>query len=459
MTEPTTALPLPGSTTGRTTGSTTVTTTKKKDVPSAVVVRGVGKRFRLFSDRRTNLKELFTQRRRKSRFEEFWAVKDVDLQIPVGSTFGLVGHNGSGKSTLLKLIAGIHRPTEGTITSTGRISALLELGAGFHPELSGRDNIYLNGAILGLSRKRIDEAIDEIIEFSGLDTFIDVPVKVYSSGMYVRLGFAIAVTLDPEILVIDEIIAVGDEEFQRRCFDYLHKLRKRGVTIIFVTHSMGLVQQLCDGAAWLEHGRVKIVGTADEVVNAYLDTVNEAESERLSEEAAEAGTVDTAKDTHDRGTGEVVVDRLEFVDRFGQIRTTALAGDPLTVRMHYRVTQPVDEVVFGLSIRHESGPEIAGPNTRTSGVGAVRLTGNGYVDYTIDPLVLNPGKYYLAAAAVDQSMLHVYDYWYEAAELTVQPGHGQVQGGLVVLPGNWSTASSATAPTAPSVATGNGATS
>ncbi|MTD14128.1 ATP-binding cassette domain-containing protein [Nakamurella sp. YIM 132087] len=409
----------------------------------AVVVTGVGKRFRLFADRRTNLKEMFTQRRRKTRYEEFWAVQDVSLSIPKGSTFGLVGHNGSGKSTLLKLIAGIHRPTTGTITSVGRISALLELGAGFHPELSGRDNIYLNGAILGLSRKRIDSAIDEIIEFSGLGHFIDVPVKVYSSGMYVRLGFAIAVTLDPEILVIDEIIAVGDEEFQRRCFDYLHRLRKRGVTIIFVTHSMGLVQQLCDGAAWLENGRVKIVGTADEVVNAYLDTVNAAEAERLEEERAEQGGADGESGTasssgvHDRGSGEVTIDRLEFIDRLGQTRTTAITGDPLTVRVHYKAHTPTDEVVFGLSLRHESGPEIAGPNTRTSGHGPTAVHADGHVDYVLEPLTVNPGKYYLSAAAVDASMLHVYDYWYDAGELTVQPGHGQTQGGLVVLPGSW----------------------
>lgn len=408
-------------------------------VEPAIEVEGVGKRFRLFSDRRTNLKEVLTQRRRKTRYEEFWAVRDITLTIPRGSTFGLVGHNGSGKSTLLKMIAGIHRPTLGTITKHGRVTALLELGAGFHPELSGRENIYLNGAILGMSRKRIDERIEEIIEFSGIGQFIDVPVKVYSSGMYVRLGFAIAVTLDPEILVIDEIIAVGDEEFQRRCFDYLHRLRKRGVTIIFVTHSMGLVQQMCDGAAWLDGGRLRVVGTADEVVNAYLDTVNAAETERLTEEQAGA-TATTTTGVHDRGTGEVVVDRLELIDRFGQTRTTALAGDPLTVRVHYDVRGPVERAVIGLGIRAENGVEIAGPNTRTSGLDPVALTpGPGSVDYVIDPLILNPGTYYLSAALVDETAMHVYDYWYEAAQLVVQPGHGQSAAGLVKLPGSWRT--------------------
>jgi len=199
----------------------------------AIEIRGVKKRFRRLNDRKTNVKELFSSRRtRTKRYDDFWALKGIDIDIPRGKTFGLIGHNGSGKSTLLKLVAGIHRPTEGTIVHHGRISAMLELGAGFHPEMSGRDNIYLNGSILGMTRKQIDAAMDKIIAFSGLEEFIDTPVKVYSSGMYVRLGFAIAVNLEPEILIVDEVIAVGDEEFQRRCFDHLYELRRRGVTIV-----------------------------------------------------------------------------------------------------------------------------------------------------------------------------------------------------------------------------------
>lgn len=406
--------------------------------PPAIVVTDVGKRFKLFSDRRTNLKEAVTQRRRHTRYSEFWAVDDVSLEIPKGSTFGLVGHNGSGKSTLLKLIAGIHRPTRGTIEAHGRITAMLELGAGFHPELSGRDNIYLNGAILGLTRKRIDAALDEIIEFSGLGDFIDVPVKVYSSGMYVRLGFAIAVTLDPEILVIDEIIAVGDEEFQRRCFDYLHKLRRRGVTIVFVTHSMSLVQQMCDGAAWLEHGKLKAVGTADEVVNAYLATVNAAEAERLAEEsAADPSAVEASSEVHDRGSGEVTIERVEFLDGSGRPRSTAQTGQPLGIRLHYKCAKPVTDVVFGLSIRHESGPEIAGPNTRLGGTGRIDVSGDGFVDYELSELAITPGKYLISAAAVDHSLLHVFDYWRDASELSIQPGPGAIQPGLVILDGRW----------------------
>ena len=417
------------------TGTIPLTPAAKKVAKPAIIVDDVAKKFKLFSDRRTNLKEAVTVRKRRTRYEEFWAVDGVSLEIPTGTTFGLVGHNGSGKSTLLKLIAGIHRPTRGTITSTGRISALLELGAGFHPELSGRENIYLNGAILGMSRKRIDASMDEIIAFSGLEQFIDVPVKVYSSGMYVRLGFAIAVTLDPEILVIDEIIAVGDEEFQRRCFDHLHKLRRRGVTIVFVTHAMSLVQQLCDGAAWLEHGKLKLIGTASEVVDAYMAEVNAAESERMSKGVADA--VESVGSAHTRGTGEVSIDKVELVDAWGQVRQTAQTGSALTIRLNYSCAKPVQGVVFGLSIQHENGLEIAGPNTKLAGLSPFAVSEGGHVDYLLDPLPLSAGKYYLHVAAVDSTLLHVYDYWDHARELTVQPGPGQAQSGLIVLDGHW----------------------
>jgi lipopolysaccharide transport system ATP-binding protein len=218
----------------------------------AILVDGVSKKFRWHRDKRHSIKERLV-RGKPQQLDEFWALKDVSLEIPTGTTFGLIGHNGSGKSTLLKLLAGIIRPSSGSVATTGRISALLELGAGFHPELTGRENIYLNGAILGLTRKQIDASLEGIIDFAGIGEFVDVPVKVYSSGMYVRLGFSIAVTVDPEILLVDEIVAVGDEEFQRKCFDHLHALHRRGTTIVIVSHALGIVENLFQSAAWLDH--------------------------------------------------------------------------------------------------------------------------------------------------------------------------------------------------------------
>ena len=225
----------------------------------AIQADHLSKRFWLQTERRTSIKERLV-RGRPPKAREFWALRDASFEIERGSTFGLVGHNGSGKSTTLKVLAGIYRPTSGRVTVSGRVSALLELGAGFHGELTGRENIRLNGAILGMSGRQIDAAMDGIIDFAGIGEFIDSPIKVYSSGMFVRLGFAIAVSLDPEILIVDEVIAVGDEEFQRKCFDHLFELRKRGTTIVLVTHALGLIADLCDRAAWLDHGVVQEIG-------------------------------------------------------------------------------------------------------------------------------------------------------------------------------------------------------
>ncbi|MFQ5556591.1 MAG: ABC transporter ATP-binding protein [Acidimicrobiales bacterium] len=249
--------------------------------PSAISVRGVTKRFRLERDRPSSVKEAVLRFGRRD-VQDFWALREVSLEITRGSFFGLIGHNGSGKSTLLRLMAGIHRPTDGEISTDGRISALLELGSGFHPDLTGRENVFLNGAMLGLGRKQMAAAMDDIIDFSGIGDFIDAPVKIYSSGMYVRLGFAVAVNVDPEILLVDEVIAVGDEEFQHKCMGHMEKLRAAGATIVLVSHNSGLVGDLCDSVGWLDHGRLRAKGDPAEVIHAYLDHVSEGGDNRLT---------------------------------------------------------------------------------------------------------------------------------------------------------------------------------
>ncbi len=397
----------------------------------AIRVDGVSKKFDLHSDRRTNIKERFVRGRPKGA-DEFWALRDVSFEVPRGSTYGLIGHNGSGKSTMLKLLASIHRPTSGTVLAAGRVSSMIELGAGFHPELSGRENVFLNGSILGMTRKQIDASLEEIIEFSGLETrFIDAPVKVYSSGMYVRLGFAIAVNLDPEILLIDEIVAVGDEDFQRKCFDHLYKLRRKGVTIAFVSHSLPLVQTLCDHALWLDHGHMKASGTALHVVDSYLREVNKAEADRL-------GHAEELDDSASRrGTREITIGRVEFLDAVGNPSPVGTTGEALTVRVHYDVHDPVHEPVFGLAFHHESGTHVSGPNTKEGGIMTGTPRGSGYVDFRMDPLLLQPGAYVVSAAVVDTSMAYVYDYRDQAFALHVQPGHGAAGAGVVDLPGTW----------------------
>ncbi|MFD2090361.1 ABC transporter ATP-binding protein [Blastococcus deserti] len=412
-----------------------------KPVDVAIEVRGVTKRFRRYHDRRTNVKELFSPRRaRVKRHDDFWALKGIDLDIPRGKTFGLIGHNGSGKSTLLKLVAGIHRPTEGTIVAHGRISAMLELGAGFHPEMSGRDNVYLNGSILGMTRKQIDAAMDDIIAFSGLEEFIDTPVKVYSSGMYVRLGFAIAVNLEPEILIVDEVIAVGDEEFQRRCFDHLYELRRRGVTIVLVTHSLGLVADLCDEAAWLDGGKLKAVGPSREVVDQYLSAVNRREAEAQPQPQPENNDAGVPADetegrTPRRGSGEVRVTRVDYLDGDSQARPFLTTGQPCTIRISYQAVEAVPSVTFGLGFTTESGVQVAGPNSGYGEAAFAVQPGEGHVDFTLDSLPLQPGEFLVTTAAVDKG--HPYDFLDRAFVLKVR-ADDVTEPGLVKLTGNWS---------------------
>ena len=399
----------------------------------AISIRGVSKKFRVYTDRKTNLKEMFTDRRRSNRTEDFWALHDVSLDIPKGKTFGLIGHNGSGKSTLLKLIAGIHRPTDGTIVSHGRISAMLELGAGFHPELSGRENIYLNGSILGLTRKQINDAMETIIDFSGLREFIDTPVKVYSSGMFVRLGFAIAVNLKPEILVIDEVIAVGDEEFQRKCFDHLYELRRSGVTIILVSHSLGLMAELCDEVAWLDHGVLRGVGKARDLTDAYLESVNQREaqesattSNEYTDEVAEAGR---------RSTGEIRVTGVEFLDSSGSTAGFLRTGEDATIRVRYDAGTGLQMASFGISIDHESGFHVADMNSGHERGGDPVPMGAGHIDFRIGDLMLMPGTYELSTVVSHQAK--IFETRERAFKLTIRTNDTALGGGVARMVGSW----------------------
>lgn len=240
----------------------------------AIAAEGVSKRFKIYHERNQSIKQAVL-RRGRGVYEEFWALRDVSLEIPTACTYGLIGENGSGKSTLLKCLAKILVPDEGRVRSVGSMSALLELGAGFHPELSGRENVFLNGAILGINSKELNAKFDEIVAFSGIERFIDTPVKNYSSGMYVRLGFSVAINVSPDILLVDEVLAVGDAEFQQRCQQKFLELKASGCTIVVVSHAMGMIDNLCDDAAWLEDGKLKSTGKAKEVIASYLKHVAE----------------------------------------------------------------------------------------------------------------------------------------------------------------------------------------
>lgn len=240
----------------------------------SIEIHHISKKFRIYKERNQNLKTALL-RRRSSLYEEYWAVKDVSFDILAGETFGMIGSNGSGKSTLLKCLAKILYPTTGTFEIRGRMAALLEVGSGFHPELSGRENIYLNGSILGMTKKEINDRFESIVDFSGVGEFIDQPVKNYSSGMYVRLGFSVAIHVDPDVLLVDEVLAVGDEAFQQKCYAKFQELRSRGKTVVIVSHALDVMETLCDKIAWLEKGELRYIGDAKEAIRLYQESLKE----------------------------------------------------------------------------------------------------------------------------------------------------------------------------------------
>lgn len=404
----------------------------------AIAVDGVSKRFLLQEDRASSIKELMISRRRRNPDRGFWAIRDVSLHVEQGATFGLIGHNGCGKSTLLRLMAGIHQPTYGSVVTRGRVSALLELGSGFHPELTGRENIYLNGAMLGISRRDMQSNVSDIVEFAGLQDFIDQPVKVYSSGMYVRLGFAVAVHVEPEILLVDEVMAVGDEEFQRRCLEHMYRLRRDGATIVFVSHSLGLVEMMCENVAWLDHGRLMEVGAAAKVCESYLEQVNEAEAERRSEDLVAHDEVRTVELTGERrGSGEIRIFHIDLLDEGWVPQAQVRSGDPLRIRVWYDAQAQVDRPDFIIDILHENGTHITGVSTGAESIDTgTRHVGQGYVDFVVPVLSINPGSYYLTATVTDNTGLHTFDEVARIVPLAVVGTESRFRG-LTTLDGNF----------------------
>jgi ABC-type polysaccharide/polyol phosphate transport system ATPase subunit len=392
-------------------------------VEPAITVDGVWKKFRLYDERNQSLKAA-VMRGRRARYREFDALKDVSLEIPEGSTFGLIGENGSGKSTLLKCIARILRPDQGAIRTRGKISALLELGAGFHPELSGRENVFLNGAILGMSKRQLDQRFDEIVGFAGLEEFIDSPVKNYSSGMYVRLGFSVAINVDPDILLVDEVLAVGDEQFQRKCSEKFAELKESGKTIVVVSHALGTMRTLCDQLALLEHGNLITVGPSGEVVDTYLGDVH---TDRV-----EDGSHGTRW-----GSGEARIEEIELLDADGRSVTSVRTGDPVTFRFRYRTTEPIDKPVFGTGIHTIEGMHVTSPNTRDAGYTADSISGEGHVDLHVDRLLLTPGTYDASASISDYACMHMYDCRHRSFRFDVERGMPEESGGVMSLGGVW----------------------
>lgn len=368
---------------------------------------------------------------RKLRPEEtFQALSHVSFDVPRGQTLGVIGRNGSGKSTALKLVAGITKPTSGTVRVSGRISALIELGAGFHPEISGRENVFINGIMLGLSRREIQQRFDEIVEFAELRDFIDAPVKTYSSGMYMRLGFAVAIHVDPDVLLVDEVLAVGDEGFTHKCLDKFSEFKRRNKTILLVTHSLGMVERFCDEALWLDKGEKRGQGDPTRTIGAYMTDVERQEEQLLASADAKAkstvadspladragpvdagnAAVDMTQATEGRwGSGGVEITSVTLLGDQGQPTHIFHTGEKVTIRLAISAARPVTDFVFGMGIFNAEGVFVYGTNTDIEEHEADVLEGDAEVQLVIDALDLVEGTYKLDVA-VHRRDGAAYDY-------------------------------------------------
>jgi ABC-type polysaccharide/polyol phosphate transport system ATPase subunit len=392
----------------------------------------VSKRFRLHRDRPRSFQELFLNTLRMqggSKVETIWSLRDVSFSVRPGEMVGLVGPNGAGKSTALKLISRIIAPTHGRVLVQGKVTGLLELGAGFHPDLTGRENVYLNGAMIGMNRKQVGQRLEAIVAFAELEQFIDVPVKHYSSGMYMRLGFATAVYADVDVLLVDEVLAVGDQAFQSKCYQRINDLRCAGTTILFVSHDAATVRRMCDRAVFLDKGQVRSIGAADDVIADYMDYVWQERSLR---------DVQAQECTEQRwGSGEAVIEDVVFLAQDGNEQHVFRTGERFVARIHYQARQRVERPTFGVAIYRDDGAHVNGPNSVSDDYHIPAIEGHGQMDYIVEALPLLPGHYEFTAAIYDHSSTHPFDHRHRAFTFEVQPGPMGPREGIVHIPGTW----------------------
>lgn len=414
-----------------------------------IKIRNVSKKFRIYHEKNLNLKYAvlnFLTGKKSSYYDEFWALKNINLNIKKGETIGIIGENGSGKSTLLKLIARILFPDEGYISTKGKIAALIEIGAGFHSELSGKENIYINGSILGFTKKEIETSLEEIIDFSGLERFIDNPIKTYSSGMYVRLGFSIAIHVNPDILLIDEILAVGDENFQKKCLQKISGFKNEGKTIVIVSHDLGTIETICDRVYLLDNGLLVSEGHPVNVISEYHKILYKKEERGLRLEEKEPAQEDVGpqkemppvSEPNRWGSGEVEITNIEFFNDQNTKCEVFKTGDFMKVRINYIAYKRIKMPVFGIAFYREEGIHINGPNTKTSDYNIEHIEGKGFIEYIIDSIPLLPGTYFFTAAIYDFSCLHAYDHWERCFRFNViESDKIKERYGVVYIPSEW----------------------
>jgi ABC-2 type transport system ATP-binding protein len=387
---------------------------------AAIEVRSISKQFKLYHEHYTSLKERVVHYGRIP-YEPFMALQDVDFDVEAGSTVGILGHNGCGKSTLLKCVAGILQPTRGEIVTRGRVAALLELGAGFNHELTGRENVFMNASILGLSKRDTTLIFDEIVAFAELEKFIDMQVRHYSSGMYVRLGFAVAVNVEPDILLVDEVLSVGDEAFQRKCIERVKKFQQEGRTILFVTHAADLVRRICDRAIVLDHGKMVIDAPPGEAVRVFRESLhggelNEPDQVPEAEHVAEEAVADGPEAPEANYRVHIT---SVHIDHPGLNREWLLPDEAMTVRVAYHATERTDDMLFGIAIYDQDGNYLFGTNTAILGVDVPPADGDGEMAFEFQRVPLLDGTYLvtLAIQSIDEGT--VYDWREQQASFSV----------------------------------------
>jgi ABC-type polysaccharide/polyol phosphate transport system ATPase subunit len=406
------------------------TSSSQQKANVAIAVRNLSKTFFIPHEKISTLRSAFIRGFRKQSYEKFHALDDVSFTVKKGEFFGILGRNGSGKSTLLKILAGIYTSNTGEIDINGRISPFLELGIGFNPELSGRDNVYLNGTVLGLTKKQIDEKFNSIVGFSELERFIDQKIKNYSSGMQVRLAFSVAIHANRDILLMDEVLAVGDTNFQQKCIEEFNRYRELGKTVILVTHDMSTVERYCDRALLLRNGTVQFIGDPEEAVGLYMKQNMADEETRMQQE-------DVATYAKEYQTG-INITSVEFLDSDGDPKKVFPTGADITARIHYATKKRIEKPVFGIALHTQDGIHLTGPNTKTSKIEIPFIEGEGFVDFTIEKNPLLAGKYDLTVALFDWDCVIPFDYHDRAHTfkiISMDPN----QHGVVKIDHHWTT--------------------
>ena len=390
----------------------------------------VSKKFILHHERPRSFQELAVSlfRRNNGSREEFWALQDVSFTVEQGEMVGLIGPNGAGKSSVLKIISHIIEPTSGHVKVNGQLGALLELGAGFHPDLTGYENIYLNGSILGLSRREIGRLLESIIDFAELERFIDMPVRNYSSGMLMRLGFSVATSFRPDVLLVDEVLAVGDQAFQDKCVQRITDLRHQGVAILFVSHDLETVRKLCDSCLWLEEGRVQAEGDNDTVIAAYLGHV-------WYDSELPPSVVTTHQGSR-WGSGEIEITDVRFYDSDGRERQGFETGERMVAVADYVAHTRIHKPVFGMAIHRQDGVQVNEANTRFSHYDIDYVEGRGRIEYAMD-LPLLDGIYHFSMAIYDDAIIHPYDHREQQFTFRVHRGAALERYGIMRVPCQW----------------------